>query len=80
MQSSEFSLQLNQKLEPTFYAKHDTDKKRRRPLSANATLCYRPNSTHQYLTTTELKDASQEEMDVKLGKPTRTTYVCCDLT
>ncbi|CAH1781688.1 unnamed protein product [Owenia fusiformis] len=36
---------------------------------------YRPNSTHQFLTKTELKNSTAGEVDVKLGKPTRTTLL-----
>lgn len=36
---------------------------------------YRPNSSHQYLTTTELKDASLQDTNLRYGRPTRTTLL-----
>lgn len=36
---------------------------------------YRPISSHQYLTLTELKDTAVQDGDRHLGHPTRTTYV-----
>nr|KAG5697267.1 hypothetical protein BaRGS_031263 [Batillaria attramentaria] len=43
--------------------------------SKNGVLYYRPNRTHQYLTATELKDASEADDVLKYGRPTRTTLL-----
>ncbi|KAL8598922.1 hypothetical protein ACOMHN_015501 [Nucella lapillus] len=43
--------------------------------SKKAASFYRPNSTHQYLTATELKDASDCRDVLKYGRPTRTTLL-----
>ncbi|XP_046573097.1 uncharacterized protein LOC124281124 [Haliotis rubra] len=45
------------------------------PLSRDGVTYYRPNRTHQYLTATELKDQSQNEVNLKYGRPTRTTLL-----
>lgn len=36
-------------------------------------LYYRPNRAHQYLSATELRDAAENDVIVKYGRPTRTT-------
>ncbi|XP_013381543.1 uncharacterized protein LOC106152481 isoform X2 [Lingula anatina] len=45
------------------------------PLKQNGQTFYRPNSTHQYLTTTELKNSAMNEVNVQLGKPTRASLL-----
>ncbi|XP_046349905.2 uncharacterized protein LOC124130894 [Haliotis rufescens] len=45
------------------------------PLSRDGVTYYRPNRTHQYLSATELKDQSQNEVNLKYGRPTRTTLL-----
>ncbi|XP_064615165.1 uncharacterized protein LOC135479276 [Liolophura sinensis] len=45
------------------------------PPKKEGVLYYRPNRTHQYLTSTELKDCSQGESNIKYGRPTRTTLL-----
>ena len=34
---------------------------------------YRPNSSHQYLSSVALKDSTIQETNLRLGKPTRTS-------
>ncbi|XP_025079008.1 uncharacterized protein LOC112555062 [Pomacea canaliculata] len=38
-------------------------------------LYYRPNRAHQYLSATELRDAAENDVIVKYGRPTRTTLL-----
>ena len=45
------------------------------PPSRSGVQYYRPNSTHQYLTATELKNSSKSHVNMKLGRPTRTTLL-----
>ncbi|ESO86430.1 hypothetical protein LOTGIDRAFT_235459 [Lottia gigantea] len=57
---------------------HKPDHKSKRPSSARSVVegkYYRPNRMHQYLSPTELRDHWQGEIDVKYGKPTRTTLL-----
>lgn len=41
------------------------------PLTKNGVTYYRPIKAHQFLTNTELRNASAGEVDIKLGRPTR---------
>ncbi|CAL1532701.1 unnamed protein product [Lymnaea stagnalis] len=45
------------------------------PLRQNGVTYYRPNRTHQYLSATELKDCAEGEVNIKYGRPTRTTLL-----
>ncbi|XP_012940513.2 uncharacterized protein LOC101851966 [Aplysia californica] len=41
----------------------------------NGVKYYRPNRMHQYLSATELKDSSREQVNIAYGRPTRTTLL-----
>ncbi|KAI8770465.1 hypothetical protein BgiBS90_028351 [Biomphalaria glabrata] len=49
--------------------------KPRRAVHYNGLKYYRPNRTHQYLTTTELRDFAEGDVNIKYGRPTRTTLL-----
>ncbi|BFZ00843.1 hypothetical protein BsWGS_03882 [Bradybaena similaris] len=38
-------------------------------------LYYRPNSTHQFLSATDLRDCAEDQVNVENGRPTRTTLL-----
>ncbi|XP_041352008.1 uncharacterized protein LOC121370676 [Gigantopelta aegis] len=44
-------------------------------MSGDALLYYRPNRMHQFLTMTEVKDQAQGEVNLRYGRPTRTTLL-----
>jgi len=50
-------------------------KSRNRRLKNTGEKYYRPNRTHQYLTATELRDHSKDQVNVAHGRPTRTTLL-----
>ncbi|KAH9494639.1 hypothetical protein Btru_020335 [Bulinus truncatus] len=47
----------------------------KRAVHYNGLQYYRPNRTHQYLTSTELRNFAQEDVNIKYGRPTRTTLL-----
>ncbi|XP_050403280.1 uncharacterized protein LOC126819338 isoform X1 [Patella vulgata] len=80
--SGESPLFLHRLLSPCKSAQSNQNKIKR-AASANATrtitsetgLYYRPNRTHQYLSQTELRDQSLDDVNLKYGRPTRTTLL-----
>ncbi|KAK6195773.1 hypothetical protein SNE40_001130 [Patella caerulea] len=80
--SGESPLFLHRLLSPRKSAQSNQNKIKRaasasgtRTITSDTELYYRPNRTHQYLSQTELRDQSLDDVNLKYGRPTRTTLL-----